>query len=52
MEEQFVGVGYVFDIEQFDFRVGVRVEVFVHVLKHVFYTDLFTVANRPYRVKL
>ena len=52
VEQQAVGVADVFDVEQFDVRVGGRVEVLVHVLQHVFHADLLGVAHRPYGVEL
>ena len=52
MEEQFVGIGDILHIQQFDGRVGVGIEVFVHILQHILDANLLTVADRPHRVEL
>ena len=52
MEQQLVGIRDVLDIEQLDLRVGLRIEVLVHILQHVLDTDLLAVADRPHAVEL
>ena len=51
MEEEFVGVGDVFDVKQLDVRVGGWVEVLVHVLEHVLDANLLAVAHAPHGVE-
>ena len=52
MEKQFVGVGYILNIEQFDRRVGLWIVILVHVLQGVLDTNLFAVSDGPYAVEL
>ena len=52
MKKQLVGVGDVFDIEQLDLRVGLGIEVLVHILQHILDAYLLTVAYRPHAVEL
>ena len=52
MEQQFVGVGDVLDIEQFHLRVVLGIEMLVHILQHVFDADLLAVADTPHAVEL
>ena len=49
--EQLVWVGDILDIEQFHHRIGLRIEVIVHILQHVLNTNLLAIANAPYRVE-
>ena len=51
MIEQFVRVGDIFDIEQFDVRVAFGIEVLVHVLQGILDTDLLAVAYAPNRTE-
>ena len=51
VEEQFVRVTDVLDIEQFDLGVGLGVEVLVHILQHILDADLFAVADAPHAVE-
>ena len=44
VEEQFVGIGDVFNIEQLHGGVGFWIEVLVHILQHVLDANLFSVA--------
>ena len=44
MEQKFVRIRDVLDIEQLDFRISIRIEIFIHILQHVFNTNLFTIA--------
>ena len=52
MEEQLVGVADVLDIEQFYVRIGLGVEVLVHVLQHILDAYLLSVAYTPDTVEL
>ena len=52
MEQQFVRIRDILDIEQFDFRIDIWIEVFIHILQHVFDTNLFAVAYRPHAIEL
>ena len=52
MEQQLVRIGDVLDIEQFDRRVFLGIEVLVHVLQHILDAYLFAIADRPYAVEL
>ena len=52
MEQQFVGIGDVLDIEQFHLRVVLGIEMLVHILQHVFDADLLTIADTPHAVEL
>ena len=47
MIEQFVRIGNVLDIEQFDVRVTLRIEVLVHILQCILDTNLLAVADAP-----
>ena len=52
MVQEFIGVGYILDIEQFNLRIGLGIEVIVHILQHVLDTNLFAITNAPYAVEL
>ena len=52
MEEQLVGIGDILYVEQLDGRVALGVEVFIHILQHILYAYLLSVADRPYGVEL
>ena len=52
MEEQLVGIADVLDIEQLHLRIGLGVEVLVHILQHILDADLLAVAYRPHAVEL
>ena len=52
MEQQFVGVGDILDIEQFHLRVVLGIEMLVHILQHVFDADLLTIADTPHAIEL
>ena len=52
MEQQFVGIGNVLNIQQLDFRVGVWVVVLVHVLQYILNAYLLAVADAPHAVEL
>ena len=51
MEQQFVGIGYILNVEQLHLRVALGVEALVHVLKHILNANLFAVADAPYGVE-
>jgi hypothetical protein len=52
MEKQLVRIADILDIEQFDFRIGLGVEVLVHILQDILDANLLTVAYRPHTVEL
>ena len=52
MVEQHIRIGDILDVEQFHLRISLRVKVLVHILQHIFNTDLFAVANAPHAIKL
>ena len=52
MEEQLVRIGDILYVEQLDGRVALGVEVFIHILQHILYAYLLSVADRPYGVEL
>ena len=52
MIQQLVGVRDILDIQQFYFRVCLRIEALVHILQHILDTNLFAVADAPHAVKL
>ena len=52
MKQQFVGVGYILDIEQFYLRIGLGIKSLVHILQHVLDTNLLTITYAPNAVEL
>ena len=52
MEQQSVRIAYTFDIKQFYLGVFFRIEMLVHILQHIFYSDLLGIAHRPYGIEL
>ena len=52
MEEQLIGIADILDIEQFDLRIRLGVEVLVHILQHILDADLFAVADTPDTIEL
>ena len=52
MEEQFVWIGDILDIQEFDLGIGLRIEVLVHILQHILNANLFAIADAPHTVEL
>ena len=44
MEEQFVGIGDILHIQQFYRRIGIWIEILIHILQHILNTNLLAIA--------
>ena len=52
MEQQSVRVAYTFYIKQFYPGIVFSIEMLVHILQHIFHSNLFGIAHRPYGIEL
>ena len=51
MVEQLVWVADILDIEQFHLRIGIGVEVLIHILQYILDADLLAVADAPHTIE-
>ena len=51
MEKQFIRIGNILDVKQFDMRIPFGIELLIHILQHIFNTYLLTVTDTPDRIE-